>query len=57
MGTFSYQLQETVRLQMKGLVAVEESSGVGASGCFVRGTLDFRQKKALRSLPEPRTTR
>ena len=40
---------------MKGLVAVEESAGVPANGLTLRGTLEMRQKKPLRSLPEPRT--
>ena len=36
LGTFGYTLQETVRLSMKGLIAADESCGVGATGMRAR---------------------
>ncbi|CAD7938012.1 unnamed protein product [Amoebophrya sp. A25] len=53
-GAFRYQLSETVKLSMTGLLACDESSGIGATGVTLQGSIDFSQAEALRSLSEPR---
>ena len=48
-GAFSYQLSGRVRTVMKGLIAADESCGVGATGVTINGDLQFNQANALRS--------
>lgn len=55
LGTFLYQLKGTVKMSMKGLIAVDESSGVGGYGVSLHGSVALRQNNPLRSVPEPRS--
>ncbi|CAD7970302.1 unnamed protein product [Amoebophrya sp. A120] len=55
LGAFRYQLSGTVKMNMKGLLACDESSGLGASGVTLQGSVELSQAEALRSLSEPRT--
>ncbi len=41
LGAFRYQLSGTVKMNMKGLLACDESSGLGASGMKIEIVLDI----------------
>lgn len=55
LAVFAYELQDKVRLSMSGLVALDLSTPLAASGVTVNGILELRQERALRRSSQTRT--